>query len=210
MIYQILLIVFGMVLPWLLVGLEILAHKLAQGGMPQAAPPALPVGSAAPDFELPNLAGRLQALAQFRGRRVLLIFFSPKCPHCIEMVPDIAALAADGKDGGPLPLVISTGDADENRRLIEPHGLQCPVLLQEQMEVATKYQILGTPMGYLLDEQGIIASAPAAGAEALLALTLPAGPTDADLRAGKAMSFQETGGLEWRPRIVFSILSDMA
>jgi methylamine dehydrogenase accessory protein MauD len=199
MIYQILFIVFGMVLPWLLVGLgcwlayhivrqngqimvnlEILAHKLAQGGLPQAAPPALPLGSAAPDFELPDLAGNRQALAQFRGRRVLLIFLSPKCPHCIEMVPDIAALAADGRDGGPVPLVISTGDAEENRRLIASHGLRCPVLLQEQMEVASKYQIAGTPMGYLLDEQGTIASAPAAGAEALLALTLSAGATEAE------------------------------
>jgi methylamine dehydrogenase accessory protein MauD len=201
MIYQILLIVFGMVLPWLLLGLgcwlayqmvrqngrimvnlEIIMTKLGAhcGGQPQAPMPALPVGSAAPDFELPDLAGGRQTLAQFRGRRVLLIFFSPKCPHCIEMVPDIAALAADGRDGGPLPLVISTGDADENRRLIEPHGLQCPVLLQKQMEVATQYQISGTPMGYLLDEQGTIAGAPAVGLEALLTLALPGGATEAE------------------------------
>jgi peroxiredoxin len=184
MIYQILLIVFGIVLPWLLLGLgcwlayqivrqngrimvnlEIMAAKLALcGGPPQAVAPALPVGSAAPDFELPDLAGRRQALAQFRGRRVLLIFFSPKCPHCIEMVPDIAALAPDGSDGGPLPLVVSTGDAEENG----------------SREVAAKYQVSGTPMGYLLDEQGTIASAPALGAEALLALALPGGASVAE------------------------------
>jgi peroxiredoxin len=201
MLYQILFIVFGMVLPWLLLGLgcwlayqlvrqngrimvnlEIMAAKLGAhcGGQPQAAPPGLAVGSEAPDFELPDLVGRRQTLAQFRGRRVLLIFFSPKCPHCIEMVPDIAALAPDGGIASPLPLVVSTGDAEENRRLIEAQGLHCPVLLQEQMEVAAKYQIFGTPMGYLLDEQGTIASGPAVGEEAVLTLALPTSAADAE------------------------------
>jgi methylamine dehydrogenase accessory protein MauD len=194
MIYQILLIVFGMVLPWLLVGLgcwlayqlvrqngrimvtlEVMAANLGSHCGGQAAPPGLPVGSAAPDFELPDLAGAVRTLAQFRGRRVLLIFFSPKCPHCIQMVPDLAALAAKSGEGGPLPLVVSTGDAEENRRLIESPGLHYPVLLQMQMEVADQYQVSGTPMGYLLDEQGTIASAPAVGAEALLTLALPGG-----------------------------------
>ena len=32
-------------------------------------------------------------------------------------------LCADGKDRKPLPLVISTGDAEENRRLFEEHGI---------------------------------------------------------------------------------------
>jgi peroxiredoxin len=94
------------------------------------------------------------------------------------MVPDLAALAAKSGEGGPLPLVVSTGDAEENRRLIESPGLQ--VLLQMQMEVADQYQLSGTPTGYLLDEQGTIASAPAVGAEALLTLALPCGAGEAE------------------------------
>src|SRR5438874_10395886 len=40
------------------------------------AAPSLPLGSLAPEFELPDLAGNRVALAQFRGRRILLTFFS--------------------------------------------------------------------------------------------------------------------------------------
>jgi peroxiredoxin len=86
------------------------------------------------------------------------------------MAPALAALPTDGAAERPLPLVVTTGDREENRRLVAEQKIACPVLLQEQMEVAALYQVHGTPMGYLIDEQGRIASELAAGAEALLAL----------------------------------------
>jgi peroxiredoxin len=195
------LIVFGIVLPWLIVGLgcwlgyqlvrqngrlllrlEALEQRLAQlptapSAAPAPAPSApqgLPVGSAAPEFELPDLAGGRKALSDFRGHRLLLIFFNPRCGFCTQMAPDLAALPTDGANGRPVPLVVSTGDAKENRQLVAEHGLRCPMLLQEQMEVASRYQADGTPMGYLIDEQGQIASEIAVGAQAILTLADPA------------------------------------
>jgi peroxiredoxin len=131
----------------------------------------LPLGSPAPDFELPDLAGARQRLADFRGRSLLLLFFNPRCGFCTRIAPDLAALAVDGADGAPLPLLITTGDAEENRKLVAEHGIRCPVLLQEGMEVGAQYQCNGTPMGYLIDTQGQIASALAIGGPALLALS---------------------------------------
>src|SRR5690242_4417416 len=49
---------------------------------PAAAPPApsgLPVGSAAPVFELPDLEGQRKRLDDFRGKKLLLVFFNPRC-----------------------------------------------------------------------------------------------------------------------------------
>src|SRR5262249_46408744 len=68
----------------------------------------------------------------------------------------------------PVPLVITTGDAERNRQLVSEHGIRCPVLIQEKMEVAATYQAHGTPTGYLIDEEGKIASGLAIGAQALL------------------------------------------
>jgi peroxiredoxin len=191
------LIVFGMVLPWLCVALggwlgyqllrqngrmllhlDALEQHLAQLNIaPNAAPapapappPSLPLGSAAPEFELPDLAGGRQALSQFRGRRLLLIFFNPRCGFCTQMAPDLARLPTDGANGRPMPLVVTTGDAAENRKLVAEHSIRCPVLLQEQMEVAATYQAHGTPIGYLIDDEGRIASEIAVGSQALLAL----------------------------------------
>jgi len=98
------------------------------------------------------------------------MFFNPRCGFCTRMVPDLATLPVDGKAGMPIPLVVTTGDAEENRKLFAEHGVNCPVLLQEGMEIASRYQCNGTPMGYLIDAEGRIASTQSVGAEALLAL----------------------------------------
>lgn len=195
------LVVFGIILPWLVVGLgcwlgfqlvrqngrillrlEALEQQLSQlGAVPgpslPVAPsrrPSLPVGSAAPDFELPDLSGERKNLSQFRGQRTLLIFFNPSCGFCVKMAPDLAALPIDGAEGRPVPLVVTTGNAEANRQLVKEHGLRFPVLLQEQMEVASAYKAGGTPMGYLVDEEGNIASEIGVGAQALLTLANPA------------------------------------
>jgi peroxiredoxin len=184
---------FGILLPWVIVAfgcwigyqllrqngrillqLEALELQLARLGAGRAPSPSqiagLPVGTEAPEFELPSLSGGRQALADFRGRPVLLIFFNPRCGFCKEMAADMAALPVDGAEGRPLPLLVTTGDPEENRLLVEEHGIRCPVLLQDGMEVASRYQARGTPMGYLIDAEGKIAGEIAAGAPALLEL----------------------------------------
>ena len=158
------LVLVGVVLTWLLVGvvcwlvyqlmrqngrllvrIEALEQRLGQVGMAPEPdrPRGLPVGSNAPAFELPDLDGGRVALEQFRGRRVLLIFFDPGCGFCRQMAPHLAALPADGGDGRPVPLVVTAGDAGESRKLVEQHGLRCAVLIQREMEVARLYQATG-------------------------------------------------------------------
>jgi len=179
-----------MVLPWLVVGvgcwlgfqlvrqngrillrfgaLEERLSQLMQAGTP--GPTGLPVGSVAPPFELPDLNGHRLSLESFRGRRVLLIFFSPHCGYCVQMAPALAAAPWEGRDGRPTILVVATGDLEENRKLVKEHGIGCPVLLQAQSEVGNLYRADGTPMGYLIDERGAIASELAVGGSDVLAL----------------------------------------
>ena len=136
-------------------------------------PEGLPSGAAAPDFELPDLAGVRRKLSEFRGQDVLLIFFNPQCGFCTKMAADLATLPADGGEGRTVPIVVTTGDADQNRKLVERHGIHCVVLVQEQMEVASKFRAQGTPMGYRIDAEGRIASELTVGAESLLKLADP-------------------------------------
>jgi peroxiredoxin len=109
---------------------------------------------------------------------VLLIFFGPRCGFCTKMLPDLAALSPEGADGRPVPVVVTSGDVEVNRGLMQEHGVRCPVLIQDETgQVAARYQTQGTPTGYLIDAQGRIASPLAVGAPALLALAVaPAGP----------------------------------
>jgi peroxiredoxin len=184
-------LVFGTVLPWLLIAigswlgyqlvrqsgrillrLEAIERQLgARAPVQRSESAGLTVGTVAPDFELPDLTGVRHKLSQFRGTEVLLVFFNPKCGFCAKMAADLAALPIEGGDGRAIPLVVTSGDAAENRRLVERYGIRCVVLLQEQMEVASQFRVHGTPTGYRIDSSGRIASELAAGAEPLLQLS---------------------------------------
>jgi peroxiredoxin len=205
-------IVFGTVLPWLLLSvgawlgyqlvrqngrilLRLEAIEKRLGARPQEQrrePGGLPVGTPAPDFELPDLAGVRHKLSDFGGRDLLLIFFNPKCGYCTRMAADLAALPLEGGNGRAIPLVLTTGDADENRKLVEQHGIRCTVLLQEEMEVASQYRAQGTPIGYRIDAAGRIASDLAVGAEPLLELA--AAPLSRRLAATGGSANERNGG----------------
>lgn len=187
-------LLFGTILPWLLIAIgtwlvyqlarqngrillrlesiekQIGLRKEPRAGAKRRDPGGLPVGTAAPEFELPDLTGARHKLSEFRGKDLLLIFFNPNCGFCTKMAADLAALPAEGSDGRAIPVVITTGDAEENRKLMERYGIRCLVLLQQEMEVASKFRAQGTPMGYRIDGQGRIASELAVGAEPLLKL----------------------------------------
>src|SRR5688572_14050590 len=161
-------IVFGTVLPWLLIAIGTwLAYQLVRqngrillrleaiekqiGSRAEAKrreASGLPLGTVAPDFELPDLTGVRRKLSDFLEQSVLLVFFNPQCGYCTKMAADLANLSEDGGDQRAILVVVSTGDAEENRKLVEHYGIRCLVLLQEQMEVAAKYGAQGTPMGY--------------------------------------------------------------
>ncbi|MGE5194990.1 MAG: peroxiredoxin family protein [Deltaproteobacteria bacterium] len=127
-------------------------------------------GTVAPDFELPDLAGERHKLSDFRGKDLLLIFFNPKCGFCTKMADDLADLPLDGDNGRAVPLVVTTGDLQDNLQLVGRYGIRCPVLLQKEMEVAAQFHAGGTPMGYRIDREGRISSELTIGAEALLKL----------------------------------------
>src|SRR2546426_7310286 len=57
-------------------------------------PTGLAVGTEAPAFELPDLAGDRKSLAQDRGQPLLLIFFNPACGFCRDLAPKLVAVAA--------------------------------------------------------------------------------------------------------------------
>lgn len=147
-------------------------RSAAPTARPSAPVPAgLRPGSEAPDFAIPDLSGATRTLSEWTGQPVLLVFFDPKCGFCHQMAPALAGLPSPAPGNGPVLVLITRGSVDESGGLVQKHGLQCPVLIEpEGSETARRYQARGTPMGYLIDAQGRIASELAIGAEALLSL----------------------------------------
>ena len=83
-------------------------------------------GTEAPAFTLPDLSGRSVSLEALAGRRVLLVFTSPRCPACREMYPHLRAFAEAHPEVAVV--MISLGTGEENRAVVEEYGLAFPVL----------------------------------------------------------------------------------
>ena len=147
----------------ILVRLEALERARTRPSSAGGPPEPLTAGSVLHDFELPLLDGGSMTLSQWRGRRLLLIFFDPDCGFCQDLAPRLAGSAALST------LIISTGDREKNRRLFAANLVVSPVLLQESAEVAQLYRISSTPSGYLVDEHGATDGELLMGAKALLA-----------------------------------------
>jgi peroxiredoxin len=124
----------------------------------------LPVGSVAPGFTLPMLAGGEWSLADRLGEPVTLLFADPDCPPCWELLEVLAVQVADDL------VIVSRRNPDENRHLVEEFGIAAPVLLQTQREVARQFRVLDTPAAYRIDASGRIEAGPAIGKDAVLRL----------------------------------------
>ena len=113
----------------------------------------LPVGTVAPDFTLPDLAGMPIPLSSFAGQRVLLVFSSTTCSACQKTWPELQAFSKARRD---LPVVmISHGTTAENRQMAAEQGFAFPVLAWAEA-VAQQYQTPGTPFFVVVDAQGVI------------------------------------------------------
>jgi peroxiredoxin len=145
-----------------------LAVNALPSGSSEARTP-LPVGSPAPDFTLPKVGGGEWSLASHHGEPLTLLFSDLSCPPCVTLLRDL------GPRAGPNVVIISRGDAEENRQLVEASGIAAPILLQRQREVARAYRTLETPAAFHIDERGEIAAGPAIGREAVRALLVEIG-----------------------------------
>jgi hypothetical protein len=134
------------------------------------------LGTPMPDFSLPNLSGGTVNLTDLLdGERDLLLFFTdPGCHACSPLLPEIGRRQRD-PGGAPRTVVLSIGEAEAIRAKATEHGLG-PVLLHEDFELPKSVGITGVPGALLVDRGGLVAGAPAVGAEAvsrLLAATAP-------------------------------------
>jgi peroxiredoxin len=146
----------------------------SKGGIAQGAGApsfGFPAGTVLSDFSLPLLTGGSMTLSQWRGRTRVLIFLNPSCRFCRDMLPELGAvLPKDTATADPVPLIITSGTLDENRRFFEGHGISCPVLVQEKPELTARYHVNGTPLAFVVDERGATVGNALVGAEPILAI----------------------------------------
>jgi len=128
--------------------------------------PSSNVGSSAPALMLPDLDGRTVSLQEFQGKPTLVLFWNPGCGFCQRMLGDVKEWETSTPADAPQLLVISTGNAEENRAM----GLRAPVLLDQGFAAGRAFGAPGTPSAVLIDEKGLIASDVTVGTPSVLKL----------------------------------------
>jgi thiol-disulfide isomerase/thioredoxin len=182
----------------LLVRVELLERQVAAEAAAPA-PPGLPVGSPAPAFSLTRLgdgkALDLDVLSA-RAKKVLLVFISPGCPACDQLLPDLAAWQREHR--GHLAIALIGRDEAKTQKKVARHGFDT-VLIQEDQEVEALFRIEVTPSAVLVRDR-LIASPTAAGRDAIEALvtdaTMPPPVKKGDLVPSVKLPLLDGGSLD--------------
>jgi peroxiredoxin len=124
------------------------------------------VGAAAPDFELLDQDGEKASLADYRGQKLLLVFypgdFSPVCSDQLSVYKDLSGELADA---GVELVGVSVDSFFAHKAFQEKLGIETRLLsdFEPKGEVAKAYGSYFEPMGFanrtlvLVDEQGDVA-----------------------------------------------------
>jgi peroxiredoxin/uncharacterized membrane protein YphA (DoxX/SURF4 family) len=123
-------------------------------------------GEPAPDLRLPDLEGDTVDLEDFRGEKTLVLFWSPSCGFCQQILPDLKRWEGNRPEDAPKLLVVSSGAEEANRE----QGFASTVVLDGQFAVMRAFGADGTPSAVLVDEEGKVASDLAVGTSAVLEL----------------------------------------
>ncbi len=118
------------------------------------------VGRAFVDLALPRLdppgAAKLSEWAG-KGKAVLLVFWSVRCPHCTKEMPHFAEVAKKYADRLTLVSVARSADGameQETRTYLSSNSLKFPVLVDATGDAMDRYIVSSTPTSVLIRGDG--------------------------------------------------------
>ena len=115
------------------------------------------LNESAPDFELPDIHGALHRLSNYRGKIVVVNFWSCECPHCERT--DQALMAMSVQWAQAVVLLSIASNRSESTQSIEEAAKtrRLPiVLIDADHFVADLYGAQTTPHVFVIDRNGFL------------------------------------------------------
>lgn len=113
----------------------------------------------APDFDLPDLDGRVHTLSAYRGRKVFLVTWASWC-GCRTDLSAWQSLFDDVKAHGFTVLAVALDQRDAARPWIEAAAPGYPCLIDADHRLAELYNLVNVPQAVWIDEAGRIVRPP--------------------------------------------------
>lgn len=131
------------------------ASPAAQAGTQTLTAVAKPVP--APAFELQDIDGVKHALAEYRGKVVVLNFWATWCPPCRDEMPAMQRGWETLRDAGVVFVGVNVGeDADAVFMFLGDYAVEFPLLLDKDAKVIAQYPVTGLPTTFIIDPDGRI------------------------------------------------------
>lgn len=124
-----------------------------------------PIGSYAPDFELPGIDDKVHHLSRYleRYRAIGVVFMCNHCPYVQLYLDRLIEIQAEFQERGFTLIGINANDAFqypedsfENMKILAAHRLNFPYLRDTTQDVARCFGATKTPEVYLIDNAGIV------------------------------------------------------
>ncbi len=138
-------------------GSSIILEEVEEEVLPKV---VVKAGTAAPDFKARTLKGKSISLDALKGNFILLDFWAPSCPYCVNEIDYL--IEANKAFENKLTVVGMVGDTDKAvlEAFLAKHNIDWPqVLAALDSEIARSYSVYGFPTQYLIDPKGTIIEA---------------------------------------------------
>lgn len=122
----------------------------------------LPIGHKAPNFSLPATTGKPVKLADYQGKKLIIIFYPmDQTPGCTiqlcamrDLYPEIKALGGEG-------IAVNPASVESHRKFAAKQNYQFPLLEDKKKTMAHDYGVLGhlgmiNRTVYIVDKKGIV------------------------------------------------------
>lgn len=116
-------------------------------------------GMAAPDFTLPDKDGKEVTLSSFKGKKVVLYFYSrDNTPGCTRQACAFAAAYDGFKKLGAVVIGISRDSAESHRKFAEKHSLPFILLSDPERKAIEAYGVWQEKKNYGKISMGVVRS----------------------------------------------------
>ena len=132
----------------------------------------LETGTKAPDFQLPDQDGKMHALSDYLGKKVILYFYPrDNTPGCTKQACGFSELYPQFQEKDAVVLGVSKDSVASHKKFQEKYNLTFTLLSDVELEVIQAYDVWKekknygkVSMGvvrttYLIDEKGVIVKA---------------------------------------------------
>ena len=108
----------------------------------------------APAFSLPETDGGQIDLASYRGRPVLLVFWTTSCPICQRELPMLNRMEPEFRGKGIAVVTVLLGGEGEARNFLGSNSIGLTSAYDSEGKVGRAYGVGGVPKLVLIDKSG--------------------------------------------------------